>query len=494
MDAVPRKRLLTASIMAATIMQALDSTIANVALPRMQGTLSATQDQMIWVLTSYIVAAAIMTPLTGWLAGRFGRKEVFLISIVGFTLSSALCGIATNLSEIVLFRLLQGISGAALVPLSQAVLFDINPKEQHGKAMALWGVGVTVGPILGPALGGWLTEYYNWRWVFYINVPIGILAFFGLLASMPNTKKHNHRFDFFGFFALSFFVGALQVMLDRGGLKDWFSSREIIIEAIVMSIALYLFLIHTFTCPRPFLSLALFKDRNFVTANFFIFFVGVILFASLALIPPLLQNEMQYPVLLTGLITAPRGAGTMMAMIVVGRIIGKVDVRLIIAAGMGLTAFSLWQMLSFNLYMDTHLVIRSGLTQGFGIGLCFVSLSTIAFTTLPPELRNEGAAFFSLMRNIGSAIGISVVQLLLSRNTQIVRMSLAEHITPYNIDMPSQAGLLILNNMINQQATMIAYINDFKFMMVLSIIMIPFLLLLRVPKKGEKNEKISIMD
>src|SRR5487761_2239889 len=215
--------LITASVMAATIMQALDSTIANVALPRMQGTLSATQDQMAWGLTSYIVATAIMIPLTGWLAQRFGRKPVFLISIVGFTIASALCGIATSLPEIVLFRLLQGISGAALVPLSQAVLFDINPRELHGRAMATWGIGVTLGPILGPALGGWLTENYSWRWVFYINVPIGILAFLGLLIYLPARKGNRARpFDFFGFVTLSVAIGALQLVMDRGQLKDWF--------------------------------------------------------------------------------------------------------------------------------------------------------------------------------------------------------------------------------------------------------------------------------
>src|SRR3984957_2958771 len=260
-------RLVTLSVMAATIMQAIDSTIANVALPHMQGTLSATQDQMSWVLTSYIIASAIMIPLTGWLAGRFGRKLVFLISIVGFTIASALCGMAQSLPEIVLFRLLQGMSGAALVPLSQAVLFDINKPEDFGKAMALWGVGVTMGPILGPALGGWLTENYSWRWVFYINVPIGILAFLGLSAFMPETKKHDNRFDFFGFTTLSLFLGALQLMLDRGQLKDWFSSNEITIEALIGGIAFYLFIVHTLTPPLPFLSPALFTDRNFLTGN-----------------------------------------------------------------------------------------------------------------------------------------------------------------------------------------------------------------------------------
>ena len=219
------RSLITFGIMAATIMQSLDSTIANVALPQMQGTLSATQDQIGWVLTSYIIAAAIMIPLTGWLAGRFGRKKVFLLSILGFTITSAMCGLSENLTEIVLFRLLQGISGAALVPLSQAVLFDINPQENHGKAMSFWGIGVTLGPILGPLLGGWLTQDYSWRWIFFINVPIGIIAFLVLSASMQETKKLFSRFDFFGFITLSLAILALQLFLDRGEIKDWFNSN-----------------------------------------------------------------------------------------------------------------------------------------------------------------------------------------------------------------------------------------------------------------------------
>ena len=494
-----KKGLITISVMAATIMQAIDSTIANVALPKMQGTLSATQDQMSWVLTSYIIAAAIMIPLTGWLAGRFGRKKVFLISILGFTISSALCGLATSLPEIVIFRLLQGMSGAALVPLSQAVLFDINRPEDFGKAMAIWGVGVTMGPILGPMLGGWLTEDYSWRWVFYINVPIGILAFLSLSASMPETKKHHNPFDFYGFFTLSLGLGGLQMMLDRGELKGWFGSGEIVIESMVAVIGFYLFIVHTLTHKQPFVSPKLFKDRNFVASNIFIFLVGVVLFATLALVPPMLQHEMGYPVITTGMVTAPRGAGTMLAMMLVGRIGSKVDPRLIMACGLGLTAFSLWQMTDFNLLMDEDLIIVSGFIQGFGIGFAYVPLSTLAFGTLPSELRNEGTAFFNLLRNIGSAIGISIVQTLLTQNTQILHSHMVEHLTPYTLDHPSllanhidpnsEVGLQVFNGMVTQQAAMMAYINDYKLMMVITIAVIPLLLLLRKPSHTPSKEQ-----
>jgi EmrB/QacA subfamily drug resistance transporter len=348
-SAVPSRGLITISIMLATVMQALDTTIANVALPHMQGSFSASQDQIAWVLTSYIVAAAIMTPPTGVLAARLGRKRLFLWAVGGFTLSSMLCGAATSLDELIVFRLLQGVFGAGLVPLSQAVLLDTYPRERHGSAMAMWGVGVMVGPILGPTLGGWLTEYYNWRWVFYINVPFGALALLGILTFVPETARDRSRpFDFFGFALLSLAIGALQLMLDRGELKDWFGSAEILSYAAIAGVGLYMFVLHMFTAERPFLDPALFRDRNLVTGLFFIFLVSIVLLATLALLPPFLQDLMGYPVLTTGLVLAPRGIGTMIAMMLVGRLIGRVDARAFIVLGLLLTAQSLWAMAGFT--------------------------------------------------------------------------------------------------------------------------------------------------
>ncbi len=490
-----RRGLITVSIMLATIMQALDTTIANVALPHIQGSLSAAEDQITWVLTSYIVAAAIATPLTGWLAGRFGRKRVFLISVAGFTAASALCGMAGSLAEIVLFRLLQGLCGAALVPLSQAVLLDINPPEKHGSAMAVWGAGIMVGPILGPALGGWLTDNYDWRWVFYINLPVGLLAFLGIAAFIhEHHHEHPPRFDFFGFASLSLGVGALQMMLDRGELKGWFGAPEIWAEAILAGLGVYLFIIHTATARTiTFLNRVLLKDRNFVTGTIFIFFVGVILYATLALLPPMLQGLFKYPVTTTGLVTAPRGIGTMVAMILVGKLIGKVDIRLILGFGLGLTAFSLWQMTHFSLQMGMRPVILSGLYQGFGLGFVFVPLSAVTFATLDKHLRTEGTAIFSLMRNVGSSIGISIVEALLTENTQIVHSALAEHVRPDNplaatlgFPLPTAtiAQLAAINAHLTQQAAMIAYLDDFKLMMVIVIVVLPLLLLFRGPGKS----------
>jgi len=474
--------------MLASIMSSLDTTIANVALPRIQGSVSATQDQMAWVLTSYIVAAAIMTPLSGWLSGQIGRKRVFLYSIAGFTVTSMFCGIAQSLPQIVLARLLQGLCGAALVPLSQAVLLDINPPARHARAMAVWVMGVTLGPIIGPALGGWLTENYNWRWVFYINVPFGILAFLGMLSFLPETAIRKSRFDFFGFSALSVAIASFQIMLDRGQLKDWFSSTEIWIEAIVAAVAFYWFVIHMLTTTEQrFVSPALFKDRNFLTGNVIIFVVGAVLYATLALLPPLLQDLLNYPVVTTGLVTAPRGAGTLAAMFIVGRLMGKVDVRLIIATGFTLAAVSSWQMTGFDVQMDSTTVVWSGVLQGLGTGFVYVPLAAATFATLTPALRNEGTSIFSLTRNLGSSIGISVVNTLLTRNTQIVHATLGEHVSRYSSVLraqmpagtPSLRTMAGLNATVTEQASMIAYNNDFRLMMILSLTAIPLVFLLR---------------
>lgn len=487
----PRRGLITASIMLATIMQAVDTTIANVALPHMQGSLSATREQIAWVLTSYIIAAAIMTPMTGFLAGRFGRKRLFLWSVAGFTLTSMLCGAATSLTELVLFRLLQGVFGAALVPLSQAVLLDTYPREKHGSAMAMWGVGVMVGPILGPTLGGYLTEFYNWRWVFYINLPVGLLALFGIFSFVSETERDRDRpFDLFGFALLSLAVGTLQLMLDRGQSLAWFSSTEIVVEAVVVGLFSYLFLVHMFTARQPFIEPGLFRDRNFSIGMFFIFIVGIILLASLALLPPFLQGLMGYPVLTTGYVLAPRGVGTMIAMMAVGRLSGKVDPRAMMLAGLLLTAYSLWEMARFTTEVSVGTLVSTGVTQGLGLGFIFVPLSTTTFATLAPRYRTEGTAMFSLVRNLGSGIGISAMMTLLSRNAQSNHAVFAEYMTPFNgaldavkpWDFTTAEGIAALNGEVTRQALSLAYLQDFRAMMWVTLLAVPLLLLLRVPK------------
>jgi len=495
LDAAPPKSksprwIITASVMAATTMQSLDSTIANVALPRMQGELSASQDQMGWVLTSYIVAAAIMIPLSGWLANTFGKRRVLLVSIIVFTVASLLCGMVTTMPEIVLARFMQGVGGAALVPLSQAVLFDINEPKDFPKAMAMWASAAQIGSIGGPALGGWLTENWNWRWVFFINLPIGVFAFLALLALKEKPLPPRARLDVMGFATLGVAVTALQLMLDRGQQLDWFSSREIVIEAIVAGVTFYVFVVHTLTADQPFLNPRLFSNSNFVASAIFIFLIGVVLFATLALLPPLMQNEMDYPVLLTGLITAPRGVGTVIGMVVVSRSISRMDARAVVAAGLAMTAFSLWQMTRFSPDMSYGPMVISGLTQGIGLAIVYVPLSTTAFATLDPALRNEGAAMFSLMRNVGSSVGISLMLFMLTRNTQTMHASLTALVRTPSTDPTSVAiaarldpaanhSLAAIDAAIAHQAAFVAYLDDFKLMMVATLVTMPFVLLIR---------------
>lgn len=503
----PNRKILTLCVMLATLMQSLDSTIANVALPYMQGSLGASQDQINWVLTSYIVAAAIMTSPTGWLTTRFGRTRLFVVAVMGFTVASVLCGLSQSIGQIVMFRLLQGVFGASLVPLSQAVMFDIYPPEQRGSAMALWGIGVMVGPILGPTLGGWLTENYNWRWVFYINVPVGIAATFGLLTFLPETKRSDTRFDWTGFAMLSLGIGAFQMMLDRGEQLDWFGSIEIIVEACLAGIGAYCFLIHLTLAEKPFISPQLFRDVNFVVGTIFIFLVGMILYATLALLTPYLQNMMNYPVLTAGIALAPRGAGTMLAMYITGKLMGRVNVRYLVLFGFGVTIYALYEMMGFTPDTSETAIIATGFLQGASVGFVFVSLSTVTFATLPTELRTQGTSIYSLMRNLGSSIGISVTGALLISNTQVNHADIAASVTPFNHALHQGAAQLLwnplsthgaaaLNGEITRQAAIIAYVDDFKLMMIISIVALPLVFLIRKPRvtAGATDAHSAVME
>ena len=488
------RTMITMSIMLATIIQALDGTIANVALPSMQGSLSASQDQITWVLTSFIVAAAIATPLTGWLCDRYGQKNIFLTAVAGFTVSSVLCGLSGSLAQIVFARLLQGVFGAALVPLSQATLLDINPREKHGSAMAVWGMGVMIGPILGPTLGGWLTDSYNWRWVFFINVPVGAMAFYGIWRYIhPTPAARKMTFDAFGFATLSLAIGALQMLLDRGEQNDWFASRETWVEAAVLALSFAYFIAHTALRPagKSFFDYRLLRNANYVTGLLFIFVVGVVLFATRALTPSMLQGLMGYPAAVAGLVTAPSGLGTMLSMMLVGRMVGKIDLRLLLGAGFLITAFSLWQMTHYTLVLSRSDIVWPGVIQGLGLGLVFVPLSAATFATLAPEMRAEGTAIYSLIRNIGSSIGIALVQTLLVRNTQTMHATLTEKISygnpgmldspAYNLATPEAAAAM--NAEITRQASMISYVDNFWLMTILTLCVIPLLLLIRPPSR-----------
>ena len=494
---VKHRGLITASVMIAMIMVILDMTIANVALPHMQASLGADQQTITWVLTSYIVAQAIATPITGWLSDNIGRKRLFAICVAGFVASSALCGTALGLEEMVLFRVMQGAFGAALAPLSQSVILDINPRERHGQAMAVWGMGIMIAPILGPVIGAYLTDNFNWRWVFYINVPIGMAALTGILLFMPDTVRRIRKFDFLGFGLLALAVGALQIMLDRGSELDWFNSPEVLVEMGVAIAGAWMFLVHTVTHDEPFLDRRLFVDRNFTAALILIFIVGVVLLATMALLPPMLQSLMGYPIVTVGLVLAPRGLGTMAAMMVVGRLVGKIDPRLLVGFGLSMTALSLYQMTAFDIGMDYWPLVTSGIIQGFGLGFVFVPLTTVAFQTLDPRLRTEASGLFNLVRNIGSAIGISIMAALLTTNMQVNHADLSTQITLFSQNLPSfgisplrlttPAGAQTaaqLDGLITQQSLMIAYLDDFKAMFLITLFSLPLLLLLRYKKLG----------
>ena len=501
----PNRGGITLCVMLATLMQSLDTTIANVALPHMQGSLAASQDQIDWVLTSYIVAAAIATPLTGFLTARLGLKQLFIASVVGFTVASMLCGMATSVTEIVLFRWLQGLFGAALVPLSQTVLLNINPPQRHGSAMAAWGMAVMAAPILGPVLGGWLTEDYSWRWVFYINLPIGVLTFIGMTVFLPASRRSNARLDWTGFVSLSIAIAALQVMLDRGQELDWLASKEIVAEAIIAGSAFYIFLVHIFTAREPFLRPALFRDRNFTAGVLFVAIVGLTFYASLALQPPYLQDLMSYPVITAGLVMGPRGIGTMGAMMIVGKLMGRTDTRLLLAFGLGLSAWSFYLMTGWTPDVSSWAVIWVGVIQGVGLGFLFTPLSVVSLATLPPGVRPEGAGFYNLARNVGSSIGISIVGALLTRTTQANHAAIAQYVTAVNpqfgnpvvaqaLNPLTASGRAALDALITQQAQVIAYVDDYKFLMIATLAVIPLLIVFQGRSNAPSGEHSTVAE
>lgn len=479
--------------MLATVMVALDGTIANVALPHMQSAMLASSEQVVWILTSYFIASAIAIPLTGWLAGLVGRKQIMVGSIVGFTLASLACGLAANIEQMVVFRLVQGACGAALVPLSQAVLLDINPPENHTKAMAMYGMGAILGPVIGPTLGGWLTENFGWRWIFLVNLPIGTVAFFMLTSFLDGRfVKTVAKFDGWGFLLLSVFIASLQLMLDRGQQLDWFDSREIQIEATIASLFGFLAAVHMFTVPDPFIKPLIFMDRNFLLGTVITLAHAALIYAVMALMAPMLQQLMGYPVMLTGLVTAPRGLGTMAAMFACGALIGRFDARHVMAAGMSIGAVSLFMMAHFSLLMGSDTILWIGVLQGFGGGLVFVPMTTIMYATLDPRLRNECASLISLIRNMGAAVTISMLQALTIRNASTVEARLIEGVRPDNpiLIMRDQAAdfnmpgwVAGMDYRIIREATMVAYTDTYWLMGVAATLAVPICFMLARPRQ-----------
>ncbi len=487
---VKNKGLLTLAVMGATIIQILDSTIANVAIPHMQTSLGATMDTITWVLTSYIIASAVAMPITGWLADRIGSRNLFLGSVAGFILASMLCGISTSLTEMVLFRIFQGVCAAFIGPLSQTILLDINKPSDAPRAMSMWGMGIMIAPILGPMIGGWLTENYNWRWVFYINLPIGILTVAILWWGLPSRPINRRQLDRFGFAMLAIGLATLQLLLDRGQQEDWLQSWEIIVELLVVVAALWMFTMHQLTTNRPMFERLLVTDRNFFISLNMMLLVGMMMFGIFALLPPMLQNLYGYSVYDTGILLAPRGVGVMLAMFIAAKLGNKVDPRIVVFAGFLMTAASMWIMTSWSLNMDWHLIVYTGLFQGFGMGFVFIPLNGVAFSTLPMRLRTDGSSLLYLFRSLGGSFGISIMTTMLARNMQTSHEDLASHVTSSSmnvIDPASadrlgglgEAAMQVMNLEINRQAAMIAYLDDFQLMMIVLVVISPLIFFLK---------------
>jgi DHA2 family multidrug resistance protein len=486
---------LTLAVMAATVIQVLDTTIVNVALPHMAGELSASLDQISWILTSYIVAASIVMPMAGYLTDRLGRRRYLLISIAGFVAASALCGIATSLPEIVLFRLLQGIFGASLVPLSQAIMVDSYPLHERGKALAIWGMGVMVAPILGPTLGGWLTETINWRWNFYINVPIGVLSFLLAARHVPDTPVKTRTMDWWGLVFLAMFIGGLQYLLDRGQQQDWFSSGAIRWSAAILAAGFILFLAHSVMTKRDALfNLSIFADRNFAAATFVGGAMGLSLYGGMLLQPVLFESVLQYPTFDTGLAMMPRGFGSLLSMLVVGRLVGKVGAKPLIYFGIATGVLGAWMMTHVSLDTNAMSMFVPLVLQGVGVGFVFVPLSAIAFATLPKTLSAEAAGVYSLIRSIGSSIGISIVSVSLTRGAQASWGALRGYIDPYRsqvqqyldpLHLKAQgSGLAVIAQQTAVQAQMLGLLRAFWVIVVSFVVMVPLVMMLKPARGG----------
>ncbi len=500
--------LIVISTMSATVMQTLDTTIVNVALPCMQGSLNATYDQLAWLLTSYMVASAIFMPLTGYFSDILGRKNHLLWCIGGFTITSAFCGISTSITQIVVFRLLQGVFGAALVPLSQAIIADVYPKKEMGKAMSIWGAGILVGPILGPTLGGYLTDIASWRWTFYINIPIGIMAFLLARQVVPNTIKKNRSFDWIGFILIAIAVGSIQYLLDRGNHDDWFSSLSIQISAFLAVIGLISFFVYSYFhsgkhCQAIF-NFSIFRDRNFILSSILLLMLGVGLFGSMFIFPLLLQRLLNYPVISSGLMMTPRAISTMVSMFIIGRICHRFDSRKLVAMGVLMGVIGTYACTYYSLELNTWWLIWPSIIQGFGFGMIFIPLGTTAFSTLPDKLRAEAAGLNSLMRTVGGSIGIAVTMTIFTRQTQVAWNQLVGFINPYNPNLTeylNSANLhidnplvpVLLSGELARQAAMLSMLNVFVFVVLSFLVMLPLIFVLKHTKNTNKlMESISL--
>lgn len=496
---VPFRGLILFGVTLGSGLQGMDTLLAAVALPNMQGALSVSQDEVSWVLTAYLIAVAIASPPIGWLGRRLGRKRFFLSVIIGFLIFSMLAGSADSLAEIVTYRFLQGTFGAALVPLSHHILLETYPREEHGFAMGWWSVGVMIGAIIGPTLGGALTEFLSWRWVFYVNVPVGVVAFTILALFLPESERDVEKpFDWSGFLILTVALASMQLMLDRGNRLDWFDSTEIVIEAAIFVGFLYLFIVHILTARQPFLDPRIFLNRNLSIALLLTTLHGVILVGLTGLLPPFLQNLMGIPVLTVGLILAPRGVTTAITATLSGRLLAKFDPRPVILVGMSLLALSMWMLARFTPETSVLYFVIVVAIQGTGFGMFFVPVNTIAFGTLPAHYRGDATAFMSLLRKIGSSVGVSILVGQFIRQAQTNHAVLSQNVTHFSETLRHQPlpdpwslsnvpGLAALDKEIIRQSEFMAYLHDFEWLALFIVILMPLVLFMQDPRRIQGN-------
>ncbi|MEY2927754.1 MAG: hypothetical protein RL367_2231 [Pseudomonadota bacterium] len=487
----PRRRwAITIVVMSATLMTMLDSTIANVALPYMRATLGANQDQINWVLTSYMIAAALAIPATGYLESRLGRRNFFTMALIGFVVSSMTCGAAVSLNMMVISRIVQGACGAALGPLGQSILLDSYVKADHPKAISLWGLGVMVGPICGPVLGGWLTDSFNWRWVFMVNVPVGIITIIGAWALVESPKVARRSFDLIGYGLIATALAALQLILDRGTQLDWFHSTEIVVETMVFAAAMWMFVVHQIHEPHPIFPKAVFTDRNFMSSCIILMTGSGIMMAGAAINIPLIQGLYGYSAITAGELAMPRAVAMAAAMMLVSRLAGKVDIRISLAMGLFLAAIGQLGMSQFSLDASQWAIVWTCALQGFGLGMVFLQLTMLAYSTLPPEMRLDAATVTQLGRSLASSMMVAIISAITARSIQINHEELGGNVTEMSLPglhsgMLEQFGMrgeVILGGVdmeVNRQAAMISYINDFWVMGWALIILLPIVLIVK---------------
>ena len=501
--------LITASVGLASFLYSVDWTIAAVALPHMQGTFSATQDQIAWVITSYIVASALSIPSAGWLSLRFGRKRLFLSAVIVFLMASLVCGAANSLEVEVMARIVQGLGGAFLIPLSHAIILDTYPPEEQGKAMALWGMAAVMGSFVGPTVGGYVTEYLSWRYIFYINIPVGLVALAGVAIFLPETKRDpDRRLDWFGFLSLSLGIGSLQLMLDRGGQMDWFESWEIITEACLAVLGLYMFNVHSLTAKQPFLDPRLLGQRTFLIGTIFAFIYGFVTTPPMVLMPSFLDQVRGYSIDAIGLLQAPRGIGLFAAMVIGGRTTGRIDPRKSIAFGLLCLAWSSWEMSNWTADVGVWPLVWTNFVQGIGGGIILVPIQVIAFPALEPHRRTEAAAVYNLIRSLGASIGVSGALAMFVHTSSVMHSQIVEHITPFNRALQAQGphgwsmatthSLAMLEREINLQSAIIAFTSDFWLFAVVALAALPLLLFVGKPQlirgAGERAEAMVIAE